>query len=451
MIGGAVPGDSGAFAGRVAPPSHGLGHRCPAGLRSTPAGLLLLIVLLAGFGVRYALVHPAQNCLLDFRAFYSAGLAVQSGLNPYDQTQRRAVIDPLLPGEQSLVGYGYPPPTLVLMYAISSLPYEVAQVAWCLLQFGLLVSGLLLLFRALHIEFGSPAALLIACVFWISDPVFNLFRWGQSDGIRVALLGLAIYALARRRPAAAGFSIALAAIAKVYPVAYLWAFVLRREWRGLLAGAVTIAALMAIGLAASSPAARRSYLGNNRNEFAQVAGVISPQNMSLTGYLHRAFVHNPDGRDVSTPWLDLGAAFARNATVATAGLLIVLTSGWIIRGRGVLSTTDCVAALVPVVLLAEVNAWPHHCVVLIVPLSLVVWCAASQPRLAPLDAVWVGAALFLFAFCPVHRAEVELPDRLEHLVGPTTTYAMLLTWLFMLVRYPVLKQRAEHAAVEDAA
>jgi hypothetical protein len=199
---------------------------------------------------------------------------------------------------------------------------------------------------------------------------------------------------------------------------------------------------MAISLAALSPAARLRYLHNSQDEFAQVDWVISPENMSTVGFMHRAFVDNPNGSQPSRAWLDLGPRFALVASIAGNLLLIGVTSVWILRRRRDLTTAECIAALVPVVLLCELNAWPHHCVPMLIPLAIIVAQVARQPRLTRLDAVWVGAILFLFAFCPVHQFDVELPSRVEHLVGPTTTYAMVLAWLFMLVRYPLLKRRA---------
>jgi hypothetical protein len=415
---------------------------------ATPVGAVLLILVLLGCWVRDGVVNPARNFQLDFRAFYATGKALHAGINPYDLEAKKELINPQLPGKQHLMGFANPPPTLPLVYLIALLPLPAAQIVWAWFQLGLLFAATLLLLRGLGAEFGSPVSLLIAVPYWLSNPVFNLFRWGQFDGLRVALVALAVFLLLRRRAVGGGISIALAALAKVYPVAYLWAFLLRREWKGLLAGVATIIVLMAIGLAAIGPAARQRYLSNNRDELSQVDWVISPVNMSIVGYMHRAFVDNPAGSEASRAWVDLGPRFALGASVAFDLLLVVITSLWILRHRRTLTTADSVAALVPVVLLCELNAWPHHCVAMLVPIAMIVAVAGRQPRLAMFDAVWIGAIIFLYMFCPVHEFDVELPKRLEHLVGPTTTYAMLLAWLFILVRYPVLKRRlaAETAA-----
>ncbi len=409
---------------------------------ATAVGRLLLVLVLLGCWVRFGVVNPSRNYQLDFRAFYATGKALHAGINPYDLEAKKEHINPHLPGRQSLMGYAYPPPTLPLMYAIALLPLPAAQIVWAWFQFGLLLAATLLLFRGLGVQFGSPVSLLIAVPFWLSSPVFNLFRWGQFDGIRAALVGLAVFLLLRRRMAAGGMAIALAALAKVYPVAYLWVFVLRREWKALFAGTAVVVVLMALGLAALTPEARARYLFNNQDEFSEVDWVISPENMSVIGFVHRALVDNPHGVEKSQAWLNLGPDFARWVIIVIDFVLIAGASIWVVGHRRPLGAADGVAMLVPVVLLCELNAWPHHCMAMLIPIAMIVALAARQERLAGLDAVWVGAIVFLYTFCPVHEFGITLPKRIEHIVGPTTTYAMVLTWLFMLVRYPVLMRRA---------
>jgi hypothetical protein len=163
--------------------------------------------------------------------------------------------------------------------------------------------------------------------------------------------------------------------------------------------------------------------------------------------MYRALVDNPQGSEASRAWINLGPRAALAASIATNLLLVAITSVWILRRRQELNSGEALAALVPVVLLGELNAWPHHCVGLLVPIALIVGLIGRQPRLSLLDALWVGATLFLYTFCPVHQFDVGLPKTLEHLLGPTTTYAMFLTWLFMLLRYPVLKRRVPAASI----
>lgn len=414
----------------------------PAALRASPIGITLVVMLLCGQGIEFGIVNPGQNWQLDFRSFYTVGTAVLQGMNPYDRPALDEAIASKLPGDQPLVGYAYPPPTLPLMAAFAHLPLEQAQIAWAWFQFGLLLLGMLLLFRALQVPLGSPAGVLITATFWLSAPVKAVFVWGQFDGIRVALLGAAVYCLLRSRPGQAGVSIALAALAKVYPAAYFVVFVLRRQWRALIAGLLVLVILMGVGTAMLSPAARASYFGNNQNEFSGVDMVIAPGNMSLIGFLHRAFVDNPDGWQASRAWIDLGAETTRIVCAVAIVTVLALTAGWMLLCRRSLTPAENIAGLVPAVVLVELNAWPHHCVPMLIPIAFITVIVARQRQPHLLDLAWLTAILGLYTFSPVRQFDVGLPDWLSHLVGPTTTYAMMLAWLFMLTRYAALKRTA---------
>jgi len=198
---------------------------------------------------------------------------------------------------------------------------------------------------------------------------------------------------------------------------------------------------MSVSLAALAPEARERYLFVSGDEFSQVDWVISPENMSVVGFAHRALVDNEAGSERSRAWVNLGPRFALGASVAGGLVLVLFTSIWALRRRHELTPGETIAAFVPVVLLAELNAWPHHCIVMLVPLAIIVAVAARQVQLGMVDTLWIAAMIFLYTFCPVHQFDIGLPKTLEHLVGPTTTYAMVLAWLFMLLRYPVLKRR----------
>lgn len=93
-----------------------------------------MLVLIAGAGLRFVVVNPVRNYQLDFRAYYAAGRALRVGINPYDSLAVRAHVE--LPGEQSIMPYLYPPPSLLIAYGFSFLPYPAAQVPWACFNTG---------------------------------------------------------------------------------------------------------------------------------------------------------------------------------------------------------------------------------------------------------------------------------------------------------------------------
>ena len=185
-------------------------------------------------------------------------------------------------------------------------------------------------------------------------------------------------------------------------------------------------------------------------KLGQVKHIISPENMSLHGFVYRAFIDHESFLGPSTPWLNLGPQAAKTVTNVVIAAICLVTAAWMIRRRKVLNAADCLAAAVPVVLLMSPITWTHHGVQLLVPLAAILVIVTRRPRPSPLDLGWIVAILLCLTMWPVQRFQLELPSRISHLFAPTVTYAVVLIWLFMMVRYEPLKraaESAEHAAM----
>ncbi|MGD8454230.1 MAG: glycosyltransferase family 87 protein [Phycisphaerae bacterium] len=409
-----------------------------AAIRPSTAGALLLTVLLIGTTIRFAVVHPVRNYLEDFRAYYAAGWALTHDVNPYDIDTIHERL--LLPGKQPVYYYPYPPPSLIVPAPFSLVPYPLAQLPWCLFAMALAVISFSLLCRAAELPLSSPAGVLLGFAFFSSSSVFELFRWGQFDMVVLVLLALAVLAATRARVAFAGVAVALAALAKVTPCVYLGVFVLRRQWRALWAGLVAIVALMLGSWAVVGTDGFAKWLHWLTCKLGGIEHTISPENMSLHGYVYRAFVDHPSLHGPSIPWVNLGSAAAAIATYGAIAVFGLITAAWILHQRRELNSAEAIAACVPVVLLIAPITWTHHTVTLLIPLALIVGRLARVRR-AWLDTLWVGLILLLWTVWPVQRFNLELPDTVRHLFAPTVTYAIGLTWLFMMCRYAGLRRR----------
>lgn len=395
------------------------------------------MILWAGVGLNLAVVAPLRNYLLDFRAYYAAGRALRMDINPYDAATVARNVP--LPGRQALVPYVYPPPTLGVAYVFSHWPLEIAQVAWTLLQFALATCALLLVCRIVGCPVGSPVSVLVAFAFLLSSSVSELFRWGQFDMVVVALLAAGLWALERAHPVQAGVWLGLATVAKLTPGAYLIVLLVRREFKALLVAVVVTIGLIGV---AALPLPDGS-LAQWRANLARLSGDLTWNNVSLRGYLTNAFVEFAHEGGRSTPWIDLGPGVARAVAWACVGVLTIATIAWMICNRRSLTTAECIAATVPVVLLCSPITWTHHGVQTLLPLALIVSVVARVPRPSRVDLASLSLIVFLLTIWPVQRFDLKLPDWLHHLAAPTFTYGVLLTWLFMITRYAPLKRATE--------
>ncbi len=401
----------------------------------------MLAVMLAGAGLNLAVIHPLHNYLLDFRAYYASGWALLHQLNPYDIDAINRYLE--LPGGQPTGYCGYPPPDLLVFVPFSRLPFPLAQVPWCVLQFGLGAASLMLLFKLTGVGSGSPAAVLIGFAFLTSGSVFELFRWGQFDLIVLALLSLALIRSARGQPVAAGIFIGLATVAKVTPGVYLGIFALRRDWKGLASALVTILVLMLASFPLVGLEGVRSFYGLLTAKLGQVPHLISPDNMSLTGYVYRALVDHRGEAGTSLAWLNLGPTVAHTLARSAVALVVLVTAIWLVRHRKTLETHECIAGTVPVVLLISPITWTHHGVILLIPFVLAVAAVARRPRPGGLDLGCLALIALSWTFRPVQQFQLNLPSQLHHLFAPLFTYAVVAMWLFMLIRYVPLRRAAQ--------
>lgn len=410
------------------------------------AGLVLLAVLALGTGLNLAVVHPLRNYLTDFRGYYAAGMATRRGVNPYDLQAVRDHI--VLPGENLIVRYIYPPPTLGLMRALSRVPYESAQVLWCLAQFGLLLGALGLMLWALNCPLGSGTSVLIGGTLLVSTAVEQLFHWGQCDALVLAFLAAVFAALTHRRSTWAGAALGLAVVAKVTPVLYLAVLVLRRQYRAAVVAVAMVTLLVGITGITMGVGIFSEWAANLTTVGTSLAGLVSPNNMSLHAYVYRALVDLPAADESARAWINLGQPTARLCALGGCTLLAGLTVWWMHRGRYVLTSAECLAAAIPVALLVSPVMWVHHGVQLLIPLALMTTTVMRRPRAKPLDIAWLVLVLVLLTNWPTHRFDLALPMWLAHLAGPTMTYAAGLLWLFMVVRFPPLKRALDETVAQ---
>ncbi|MBK9119424.1 MAG: DUF2029 domain-containing protein [Phycisphaerales bacterium] len=396
----------------------------------TWAGRAALLALTCVVVVNLAVVAPVRNYLLDFRAYYAAGAALRAGLDPYDTALVQQHI--ALPGQQSIVPYVYPPPTLALAWAFAGLPYPAAQVPWALLQAGLGVAAFIWVCRTYGLALGGPGSVLLGVVFAGSSSVAQLFRWGQFDLIVVALLAVAGLALTRERRVLGGVLLGLATIAKVTPGAYLIVLLMRREWRALAAAAATILATLGVS-AALLPAG--TFVAWRAN-LARLSGEVTVHNQSLRGYLLAGFTEFTEKGVLSVPWVALAPATVQAAAILLAGLILGGTLLWVFRHRKHLTTAESIAVLVPAVLLAAPLTWMHHGVQLLLPLAVLAARLERGPQAKGFGLACVATATLLMLW-PVQQFELELAPALRHIVGPTFTYGVALTWLLVMTWGPV--------------
>src|SRR5690348_15472141 len=179
----------------------------------------------------------------DFISFWSAGKLALNGeaAAAYDYTRHYEVERQALPwaaGQQPpYFAFAYPPLFLMIAVALALLPYGLSLALW-------LASTLLAYVATIRAILPDRRALVPVLAF---PAVFLNLGHGQNAFLTCALLGGGLLLL-QRRPIAAGILFGLLAIKPQLGLLLPLALIVGREWRAILAAALTLVVTVAVSL-----------------------------------------------------------------------------------------------------------------------------------------------------------------------------------------------------------
>ncbi|MDR2991581.1 MAG: DUF2029 domain-containing protein [Burkholderiaceae bacterium] len=240
--------------------------------------------------------------------------------------------------------YVYPPPFAILLAPLARIPLAAGALLWYLLTVAAIggaavMSASLLgatpLRRKPQLVYGLPLLGLVTLL------VSGMLR-SQASPFMFFFMIATFYFHLKNKPAAAGFSLACAALLKVFPLVLIAYFVVQRQWRAVLA---TAAALVLLGIVLPS-----LYWGWHFN-LAQIVRWID-----VVG--HPAMMRNTDRAQLSPLYsqlldttkprnqslealflsLHVPAALTRYAVAASAALMLAVM--WVCARRIPASTAD---------------------------------------------------------------------------------------------------------------
>lgn len=296
-----------------------------------------------------------------------------------------------LPGPHMFpLPFTYPPFAALLFLPLGPVAWPVVSGVWTAASMGALCA---LVHSCLRL--ADPAApqvlhrrrvlLWSAALLW-TEPAAVTCAFGQVNLLLAALVGHAV----RRRAAAAGLGVGLAAGVKLVPAVTGLYFLAHRRWAAAGWTAAVFLATVAAGWWAAPRAAAEFWL-HAVGEAGRVGPVGSVLNQSLRGALSRTLGHDVGW---SAAWWAVAVPVALAASAA-----VVRTAR-----RG-----DRLGALVAVqftgLLLCPVS-WCHHWVW---ALAAVLWLVYTPRRTRPRTAALLAWCVVLAGY-PIHWLELAQPD-----------------------------------------
>ena len=186
-------------------------------------------------------LHP-ENFQWDFRLFYSAGLAADAGVNPYDSGLRNAIYP------APSMEFFYPPLTLYLFELLKYLPYESATLLWIALK----LAAFAVLVTLWHKKFeplnpGYPIVLFF--VFAYSGTLYLDIAAGNIAIFEQLIIWLGFYFFIERKFLLFGLCVALASQFKLQPIVLLGLLLIveeRPRWLALLGSIAAFLGLLVL-------------------------------------------------------------------------------------------------------------------------------------------------------------------------------------------------------------
>jgi hypothetical protein len=338
---------------------------------------------------------------MDYTVMYAGGRVWLQGGNPYDQAQLGPVLRQLneLRGEQSTdeeepdAPFSYPPQSAALFVPLALLPFAAAQVGWFLVN--LLSLAVVLAFTVPWLLRRAPPGgdllgLGLVIAFILGSPLTTNVFWLGQTSLVVFAATLAGWHLNRQgRKVLAGVCLGLATMKpQICLLVFVW-LVLDRDWKPILAAAVTAAVLAIYPMTIQGPVgavqAWLARLGTHNKFDANMPGF---EHVIGLGSLLQAAGLAPPGADL-----------IKAGTILAALLTVML---WFYRDR--LDGDDLFGLLMG---LMVTFIFVHDCeYICLIPLFTSLWLYLRER--GPAVYVWV-ALMLLFVFPRRQVRKLDIP------------------------------------------
>jgi len=278
--------------------------------------------------------------------------------------------------------YNYPPLFAIVMVPLAMLPLFWASLTWYVISVGLLAWTVSMCVGMVGKDppqrnEWSLYALPVCVMAW---PLISALTRGQASVLLMWLVVATFFYGRGGRSALGGLCLAGAIVLKVFPVLLLAYFLWGRAWR--------LVAATLVGLALGAYVLPGAVLGwqNNLARLHEWAALVAKPAVNASaaetrGQRYQELLDPTKSRNQSLPAVLVrltGSARAREVAVGIALVMLAVTG---LAGGGFHPRSDLptVGGIIAWLLLAPPVSETHYFVLLILPLTVLVWVATQQP------------------------------------------------------------------------
>jgi putative flippase GtrA len=314
----------------------------------------------------------------------------------------------------------HPPASVLLFLPLAWLNYPDAFLAWELLSLAALGLSMWLVGRELGVRFSAWSVFPIVALLLICFPFRLHMEQGQLSIALLLLITLAWVAYRRGWPMWAGALLAAATSVKLFPGFLFLFFLLRRQWRVLVGGAIGFAVLTVVTATILGPDIYLTYL---KEVLPQVGDYRSGWgNVSLPGIWFKLFDPLTERMRVEPLWRS--PLLARIGALVCCAVVVAVMAGVTWRVRSQADEDRAFGIAVMAMLLVSPLTWEHYLPLLLIPLA-VLW--VHLPPTGATGRHWLFVVLLIALWsCTDQLSEPFLPGSyLKSVAWPVHTITLL--------------------------
>jgi hypothetical protein len=365
---------------------------------------------------------PPASRVVDFFQEWASARNYREGLplyTPHGTTIPRYLGPGISTGAGLMIEVNAHPPTSVLLsLPFSMLAYPDAVLVWNLVSLVMLGASLYLLWRGLETRVSWLLFFPFTTALFLCTPLFLQFSLGQLTLLILLLLTGTWAADRSARPFLAGALLGTATTIKLFPGFMFLYFLLRREWKVLIAGSLSMLVLTGVTVSVFGWEPYRVYLLDVLPSVAKFRP--SWRNASLVGFWAKLFEAPP--RYLSVQPLFVSPAMMWSGIVASCAPILFAMAYIVRRARTKTEQDHAYGLSLTAMLLVAPITWDHYLLLLALPV------AATWLYLPPTRAARILFALILtgFWFPDLLLYELAIPGGLTHGVArPLHTVTVL--------------------------
>jgi hypothetical protein len=271
-------------------------------------------------------------------------------------------------GEVRLSMNAHPPTSILLGIPLAWMSYSEAFLLWNLFSLLMLAASLLILTASLGMKWDTIQLLRAYVLVLVCGPLNHHMYEGQINLMVLLLIVGAWTADRSGRQATAGLLLGAAAAIKLFPALLFLYFALRRRWRPIVFGLISVILLTLLTVGTLGSSAYRDYM---------LAGMRAPLewrsnwgNVSLLALWSKLFdpVLIP-GLSSTIPVVQ-SSVLSQCLTLACNAAVVIFLCRAVLRARSRSQCDLAFAMFVPAMILISPVAWDHYFVLLLLPLVL---------------------------------------------------------------------------------